>query len=86
MSAKRSVDRRGFLAPGLAIAGASLLGGCGSELSDQPWVKRILDSAEALTRVSQRVLISPTALVINVSTQPRPIKVALSDIHKRRSS
>ena len=86
MSARRSVDRRGFLARGLAIAGASLLGGCDSGLSDQPWVKRILDSAEALTRVSQRVLISPTALVINVSTQPRPIKVALSDIHKRRSS
>ena len=62
MSAKRSVDRRGFLARGLAIAGASLLGGCDSELSDQPWVKRILDSAEALTRVSQRALISPTAL------------------------
>ena len=62
MSAKRSVDRRAFLARGLAIAGASLLGGCDSELSEQPWVKRILDSAEALTRVSQRALISPTAL------------------------
>jgi len=62
MSAKRSVDRRGFLARGLAIASASLLGGCDSGLSDQPWVKRILDSAEALTRVSQRALISPTAL------------------------
>ena len=62
MSTKRSIDRRGFLARGLAIASASLLSGCDSGLSDQPWVKRILDSAEALTRVSQRALISPTAL------------------------
>jgi len=62
VSAKPKVDRRGFLARGLAIAGASLLGGCDSELSEQPWVKRILDSAEALTRVTQRALISPTAL------------------------
>ena len=62
MSARPKVNRRDFLGRGLAIAGASLLGGCGSELSDQPWVKRILDSAEALTRASQRTLISPTAL------------------------
>jgi DMSO/TMAO reductase YedYZ molybdopterin-dependent catalytic subunit len=62
MSAKRSVDRRGFLACGLAIASASLFGGCDSGLSDQPWVKRILDSAEALTRLAQRTLVSPTAL------------------------
>lgn len=41
MNAKPKVDRRGFLARGLAIASASLLGGCDSELSDQPWVKRI---------------------------------------------
>ena len=62
MSARSKVDRRGFLARGLAIASASLLGGCDGELSEQPWVKRILDSAEALTRASQRTLISPTAL------------------------
>jgi DMSO/TMAO reductase YedYZ molybdopterin-dependent catalytic subunit len=62
MSARSKVDRRGFLARGLAIASASLLGGCGSELSEQPWVKRILDSAEALTRVTQRALISPMAV------------------------
>ena len=55
MSAKRSIDRRGFLARGLAIASASLLGGCDSGLSDQPWVKRILDSAEALTRATDAV-------------------------------
>ena len=29
------------------------------DLSDQPWVKRILDTAETLTRVSQRALLSP---------------------------
>lgn len=62
MSRKDGLDRRRFLARGLAAAGASLLGGCDSELSDQPWVKRILDSAEALTYASQRALVSPTAL------------------------
>jgi DMSO/TMAO reductase YedYZ molybdopterin-dependent catalytic subunit len=62
MNKRTRLDRRGFLAKGLAIAGASLLGGCDSELSDQPWVRRILDSAETLTRLSQRALIPATAL------------------------
>jgi len=62
MSERRKVDRRGFLARGMAIAGASLLGGCDYELSEQPWVKRILDGAEALTYGSQRALVPPTAL------------------------
>ena len=62
MSAKPKLDRRGFLTRGLAIAGATLAGGCDSELSEQPWVKRILDKAEALTYASQRALVSPTAL------------------------
>lgn len=61
MSTKRTLDRRGFLARGLALAGASLLGGC-EELSEQPWVRRVLDKAEIFTRLSQRALISPTAL------------------------
>ena len=52
MSTASRLDRRGFLAKGLAIAGASMLGGCDSELSDQPWVRRMLDSAETLTRLS----------------------------------
>ena len=56
MSAKRSVDRRTFLGRGLAIASASLLSGCDSGLSDQPWVKRILDSAEALSGESSLFL------------------------------
>ena len=62
MSGRPNFDRRGFLTRGLAVASAALLGGCDSELSDQPWLRRILDSAEALTRVAQRTLLSPTAL------------------------
>ncbi len=61
MSGERSLDRRGFLARGLAAASAALLGGC-EDLSDQPWVRRVLDSAEALTRVTQQALLSPQAL------------------------
>ena len=38
MSEERQLDRRGFLARGLAVAGAALLGGC-EELSEQPWVQ-----------------------------------------------
>ena len=49
---KERLDRRGFLARGLAAASAALLGGC-EGLSDQTWVKRVLDSAETLTRVTQ---------------------------------
>jgi DMSO/TMAO reductase YedYZ molybdopterin-dependent catalytic subunit len=61
MSAKPAIDRRGLLGRGLAVAGAALLGGC-DEFSEQPWVRRILDKAEILTRVTQRALVSPTAL------------------------
>ena len=39
---KERLDRRGFLARGLAAASAALLGGC-EDLSDQTWVKRVLD-------------------------------------------
>jgi DMSO/TMAO reductase YedYZ molybdopterin-dependent catalytic subunit len=62
MSGKSKLDRRGFLGRGLAIAGASLLGGCDGELSEQPWVGRILDSAEALTYATQRAIIPAQAL------------------------
>jgi DMSO/TMAO reductase YedYZ molybdopterin-dependent catalytic subunit len=60
MSARGRLDRRALLR-GTAIAGAALLGGC-EELSSRPWVKRILDSAEILTRTSQRLLIPRKAL------------------------
>ena len=62
MSAKPKLDRRGFLTRGLAVASAALLGGCDGELSEQPWVKRVLSSAETLTRVTQRALIPANAL------------------------
>ncbi|HCL61950.1 MAG TPA: hypothetical protein DIC31_05640, partial [Rhizobiales bacterium] len=58
---ERRLDRRGFITRGLAAASTALLGGC-DDLSDQPWVRRVLDSAETLTRVTQRALLSPTAL------------------------
>ena len=61
MSGTRGLDRRGFLARGLAAASTMLLGGC-DDLSDQPWVVRILDLAETLTRVTQRAILSPRAL------------------------
>jgi len=61
MSGTRGVSRRRFLGRGAAAASTFLLGGC-EELSSQPWVRRILDSAETLTRVTQRALIAPQAL------------------------
>jgi DMSO/TMAO reductase YedYZ molybdopterin-dependent catalytic subunit len=61
MSGERRLDRRGFLARGLAAASTALLGGC-DDLSDQPWVRRVLDSAETVTRVTQRALLTPEAL------------------------
>jgi DMSO/TMAO reductase YedYZ molybdopterin-dependent catalytic subunit len=61
MSGAHRLHRRGFLVRGLAAASTALLGGC-DELSDQDWVKRVLASAETLTRVAQRVLISPQSL------------------------
>jgi len=61
MSGERKLGRRGFLARGLAAASTAFLGGC-DDLSEQPWVRRVLDSAETLTRVTQRALLSPQAL------------------------
>jgi len=63
MNGERPLDRRGFLARGLAAASTALLGGC-DDPSDQDWVKRVLDSAETLTRVTQRALLSPQALAL----------------------
>jgi len=61
MSGGNGLDRRGFLARGLAAASTTLLGGC-DPMSEQPWVRRVLDSAETLTRVTQRALLSPSDL------------------------
>ena len=58
MSEERKLDRRGFLKRGLAAASTALLAGC-DDLSDQPWVRRALDSAETLTRITQRALLPP---------------------------
>jgi DMSO/TMAO reductase YedYZ molybdopterin-dependent catalytic subunit len=76
MNGERGLHRRGFLTLGLAAASTALLAGC-DDLSDQPWVKRVLDSAETLTRVSQRALLSPTALAreyseADLSTEFKP--------------
>jgi len=60
MSGERSLHRRGFLT-GLGAASTALLGGC-DDLSDQDWVRRVLDSGETLTRVAQRALLGPKAL------------------------
>lgn len=57
----RRIDRRNFLMRGMALTGTALLTGC-DELSSRPWVRRILDSAETLTRITQRALLSPNAL------------------------
>ena len=61
MSGERRLDRRGFLARGLAAASTAMLGGC-NPLSEQPWVRRILGSAETLTRATQRAVLSPSYL------------------------
>ena len=59
----KAINRRSFVTRGLAAAaGVSLLGGCDGGVSDQPWVKRILDSAEQLTRIAQRALVPADAL------------------------
>jgi DMSO/TMAO reductase YedYZ molybdopterin-dependent catalytic subunit len=60
MSEDSKLDRRALLRGG-AVAGATLLGGC-EELSRRPWVKRILRSAEVLTRTTQRLLIARKAM------------------------
>ena len=61
MSKAKGLDRRSFLTRGLAVTSAALLGGC-DDLSSQPWVKRVLESAETLTRVTQRALLTPNDL------------------------
>jgi DMSO/TMAO reductase YedYZ molybdopterin-dependent catalytic subunit len=61
VSEDRKLDRRGFLARGIAAASTALLAGC-DDLSERPWVRSVLDSAETLTRVTQRALLLPDSL------------------------
>ena len=61
MSGAPKVDRRAFLARGLAAAGTALLAGC-DDFSGQPVMQRLFAATEALTRISQRALLSPTSL------------------------
>lgn len=58
---KRDIDRRGFLMRGLAVASTPLLAGC-DDISNQPTVRRVLQSAETLTRVTQRAILTPDDL------------------------
>jgi len=61
MSEKKTVNRRGFLMRGLAAASTALLAGC-DDLSEQPWIKRVLESAEPLTQAAQRAFLSQQTL------------------------
>jgi len=61
MSPERSLDRRRLLGRMAAMLGALSLGGC-QELSRQPWVVNLLDSAEGLNRRLQRLMLPRTAL------------------------
>src|SRR3954462_12779325 len=49
-------DRRGFLKRTAALAGTLALGGC-DRLSETPWFRQILDSAESATLRAQRALL-----------------------------
>src|SRR4051812_44339085 len=56
MPRNEGASRRGFLR-GIGIAGTTLvLGGC-DQLSQAPWFRNILFSAERLTRAAQRALL-----------------------------
>ena len=61
MSGTRGLDRRGFLARGLGGGGHHAARRLRRSLRPA-WVVRILDSAETLTRVTQRAILSPRAL------------------------
>jgi DMSO/TMAO reductase YedYZ molybdopterin-dependent catalytic subunit len=49
-------DRRGFLKRTAALAGTLALGGC-DRLSEAPWFRQVLDSAESATLRAQRFLL-----------------------------
>ena len=49
-------DRRSFLKRGAAVAATLALGGC-DRLSELPWFRRLLDSAESATLAAQRLVL-----------------------------
>ena len=66
MSGKRASIGAASSRRGLAAASTMLLGGC-DELSEQPWVRRILDSAETLTRVTPACVLRRRRWRANIS-------------------
>ena len=58
MRADTGFDRRGFLKRSLALGGALLLSGC-DQPSNTGWFRRMLESAETLTRTTQRAILGP---------------------------
>jgi DMSO/TMAO reductase YedYZ molybdopterin-dependent catalytic subunit len=58
MPARTDISRRRFLATTAAASSALLLGGCDSEISDQPVVHDVLRAAESLTYKAQRALVT----------------------------
>jgi DMSO/TMAO reductase YedYZ molybdopterin-dependent catalytic subunit len=54
-------DRRGFLKRATALVGTLALGGC-DRLSEAPWFRQVLDSAESASLRAQRVLLGSGSL------------------------
>lgn len=72
-------SRRAWLKGMFAAAGASVLAGC-NKLSENPAVRQVLASSEALTRKTQRVLLKPQPLA------PEYTKADLSKVFKANGS
>jgi DMSO/TMAO reductase YedYZ molybdopterin-dependent catalytic subunit len=55
------LNRRGFLTGALSAAGALVLAGC-DRISQTPWTRDVLGSAEELTKATQRFFLSPSSM------------------------
>jgi DMSO/TMAO reductase YedYZ molybdopterin-dependent catalytic subunit len=62
MSMTERLDRRGFGLRLIAGLASLLLGGCGDEVSERPWVRHLLDKAEDLNYWLQRRVLPHNAL------------------------